>query len=71
MENLEVQKTELEDKVKRLQADLRKPLDIDSDEQALEISNQIILRRLLEIERSNLRRVNLELEKQRKQTGEI
>lgn len=70
MEDLRTQKSELEDKIRRLEADLKKPLDSDADEQALELSNLIITRRLLEIERINLRRVNMELDKQRQQMGE-
>ena len=67
MSDLEIQKVGLEDRVKRLEADLRAPLDQDFHEQAGQISNQIILKRLLEIERSNLVKVNFELEKKRQQ----
>lgn len=63
IKDLEVQKIGLEDRIKRIESDLRSPLDLDSYEQAGQISNQIILKRLLEIERSNLIKVNYEMEK--------
>lgn len=65
IEELELQKLGLEDRIKRLERDLKSPLDMDFHEQAGQISNQIILKRLLEVERSNLRKVNFELEKRK------
>ncbi|MFP5387625.1 MAG: hypothetical protein ACLGHN_16235 [Bacteriovoracia bacterium] len=67
-QELEVQRLGLEDRIKRLERDLKSPLDMDFHEQANQISNQIILKRLLEVERMNLRKVNFEIEK-RKQTS--
>lgn len=61
--DLEIQKLGLLDRIKRLEADLRCPLDANMDDQAGQTSNQIILKRLLEVERSNLRKINFELEK--------
>ena len=61
--DLEIHKIGLLDRIKRIEADLRSPLDLDSYEQSGQVSNQIILKRLLEIERSNLIKVNYELEK--------
>ncbi len=63
--DLEVMRTGLEGRIKKLEADLKEPLDADFHEQAGQISNQIILKRLLEVERSNLRKVNFELEKRK------
>ena len=63
--DLEIQKIGLEDRIKRLEADLKCPLEADFNEQAQQLSQQIILKRLLEVERSNLRKVNFELEKRR------
>jgi hypothetical protein len=63
--DLEIQKIGLEDRVKRLEADLKCPLEMDSHEQAIQLSNQVILRRLLEIERSNLRKLNFEIERKK------
>lgn len=60
---LEAQKIGLEDRIKRLETDLKCPLEANSSEQAGQISNMIILRRILEVERSNLRKVKFELEK--------
>ncbi len=67
LQDLEVQKLGLMDRIQRLEADLRAPLDADFHEQAAQLSNQIILKRLLEVERSNLIKLNFEIEK-RKQT---
>jgi hypothetical protein len=63
--DLETQKAGLEARIKKLEMDLQAPLSAKNNEQALEISNLIILKRILEIERSNLRKVNFELEKKR------
>jgi len=63
--DLEIQRLGLEDRIKRLEADLKCPLDTDFNEQAGQISNQIILMRLLEVERSNLRKTKFELEKKK------
>ncbi len=68
VQDLEVQKFGLEDRIKRMDADLKAPLDSDSNEQAGQLSNLIILRRLLEVERSNLLKVNFELEKLKQQS---
>lgn len=65
IQDLEIKKFALEDRIKRLESDLKSPLDQDSHEQAQQLSNQIILRRLLEVERSYLRKVNFELEKRK------
>lgn len=61
MESLREQKLALEDKIRRLEADLKAPLDVDLSEQALELSQQLMLRRLLVVERENLARVNRQL----------
>ena len=61
--DLEIQKLSLMDRISRLEADLKAPLDADFHEQASQLSNQIILKRLLEVERSNLRKLNFEIQK--------
>ena len=63
--DLEIQKLGLEDRIKKMEYDLKCPLEADANEQALQVSNQIILLRLLEVERSNLRKTNFELEKKK------
>lgn len=67
LQDLEAQKLGLEDRIQRLERDLQAPLEADSSEQAGQLSNLIILKRLLEIERSNLLKVNFELEKRKQQ----
>lgn len=65
VQDLEVFKLGLLDRIKRLEADLKCPLDADFHEQASQISNQIILKRLLEIEKTQLRKINYEIEKRK------
>lgn len=65
--DLEIQKVGLEDRIRRLEQDLKLPLEADFSEQAGQLSNQIILKRLLEVERSQLRKVNFELERKRQE----
>ena len=61
--DLEIQKFGLEDRIKRIELDLKSPLEPQFSEQSGQVSQQIILMRLLEVERSNLRKVNFEIEK--------
>ena len=63
LHDLEVQRDGLEGRIQKMESDLKQPLDQDFSEQAGQISNQIILKRLLEVERSNLRKINFEIEK--------
>lgn len=65
IQDLEVKKLGLEDRIKRLESDLKSPLEQDSHAQAQQLTNQIILRRLLEVEKSYLRKVNFEIEKRK------
>ncbi len=60
--DLEIERLALEDRIKRLEADLKQPLEASFSEQAPQLSNQIILKRLIEVERNYLRKVNYELE---------
>lgn len=70
---LENEKMALEGRIKKLEIDLKAPLEATFNEQAPQISNLIILRRILEVERSNLVRLNFEIEKRKQQscTGEV
>lgn len=61
--DLEAQRAGLEGRIQKLERDLKQPLEQDFSEQAGQISNQLILRRLLEVERANLHKVNFEIEK--------
>lgn len=67
--DLEIQKLGLENRIQRLEKDLQAPLDADSHEQAQQLTNMIILRRLLEVEKSHLRKVNFEIEKRKQLQG--
>ena len=65
LEDLVIQKLGLEDRIKRIEKDLEGPLEANLDDQANQITNMMILRRLLEAEKSNLRKVQVEIEKRR------
>lgn len=65
--DLEIQKLGLIDRIKRLEADLKEPLEANSSEQAGQLTNRIILKRLLEVEISNLNKVNYEIEKKKQE----
>ena len=58
----------LKDRIERLERDLTLPLEPEFSEQAIQLSNRIILRRLLEVERQNLIRTNFEIEKKKLET---
>jgi RNA polymerase-binding transcription factor DksA len=61
VQDLEIQRLGLEDRIRRLERDLKAPLDQDFNEQAGQLNQRMILSRLLEIERSNLQKVNQEI----------
>lgn len=65
IQDLEILKLGLLDRIKRIEVDLKCPLDLDLQEQAGQTSRQVILIRLLEIERSQLRKVNFEIQKRK------
>ena len=54
---------ELQDRIRRLEADVKAPLEADFSEQASQLSDRAIRMRLLEIERDNLARRETELQK--------
>lgn len=54
--DLEIMKLGLEDKVKQLEIELQCPLE----------ANYLIMRRLLEVEKTNLRKVNFEIDLKRR-----
>lgn len=54
---------ELRDRIRRLEADVKAPLEADFSEQAGQLTDRSIRMRLLEIEKDNLARRELELQK--------
>lgn len=55
-------KSTLEDRIRRIEADLKAPLESDSSEQAVQLGQLELIRKLLEVERSRLTEVNHEIE---------
>ena len=53
---------ELQDRIRRLEADVKAPLEADFSEQAMQLSDRALRMRLLEIERENLARRESELQ---------
>jgi len=62
IEQLKLQKAGIEDRIKRLQNDLKAPLEQDLSEQALELSQRLILDKILSSEIEYLKKINFELE---------
>lgn len=60
---LEVQRTGLEDKIRRLRADLKLPMDANLDEQANQVANRVVLLKIYESESSYLKEVNQEIKR--------
>lgn len=61
--DLELQRSSLEGRIRKLEGDLKQPLEQNFSDQAPQLTNQIILKRLLEVERENLKKVNIEIAK--------
>lgn len=71
LQDLHIQKLGLEDRIRRIEGDLKAPLDSDFHEQAAQLSNQIILRRLLEAEKANLEKVTFEISRKEKSAATL
>ena len=67
--DLEVQKFSLKGRINSLEADLTQAFEADQNEQASKILSQIVLRRLIEVERSYLMKVDYELELRKQAIG--
>jgi hypothetical protein len=63
IQDLEIQKIALEGRIKKIEQDLREPLSVDSSEQAVQTSQFIFMKQLLEVEKSNLVKVMYEIAK--------
>jgi hypothetical protein len=58
---LQENKKALEERINKIESDMKLPLEATFSEQAGQLSNRMILTRLLDIERSNLQKLNVEL----------
>ena len=65
IQDLEIQKIGLEGRIRKIEQDLQEPMSPDSNEQAVQTMQFIFMKRLLEVERSNLIKVNFEIEKKK------
>jgi hypothetical protein len=61
LQDLNLQKAGIEDRIQRLQRDLKAPFEQDLSEQAMEISQRLILDKILNAEIEYLKKVNLEI----------
>ncbi len=69
--DLEMNRISLEGRIKKLEADLKEPMVAAFNEPAPQVSQQIILRRLIEVERNYLGKVNYELELRKQAVGTV
>lgn len=63
--DLEIQRFGLEDRIRRLEVAIQDSPEKDTNELGGQLSNKMILARLLEVERSNLRKVIFEIDKKK------
>lgn len=63
--DLEIQRFGLEDRIKRLEVAIQAPFELEVSEYAGQLNNKMILARLLEVEKSNLQKVNFEIDKKK------
>jgi hypothetical protein len=61
VEELTLQLASIEDKIRRLENDLKKPLSSDIEEHAVEESDLTLLSSLYEVEKKNLARVKQQI----------
>lgn len=61
--DLEIQRFGLEDRIKRLEVAILTPEELNVSKSSGQLSNKMILARLLEVERNNLQKVNFEINK--------
>ncbi|MFA6237923.1 MAG: hypothetical protein WC635_11385 [Bacteriovorax sp.] len=66
LEALKEQRKNLEDRIKRLERDLKVPLSKDPDEDAVDEKNRDVLYSLYQVEKRNLARIDAEINSQQK-----
>lgn len=65
LEDLKEQYQKLEERIKRLETDLKSPLSKEADEDALETKNRDVLYGLYKVEKQNLARLEAEIRESR------
>lgn len=65
LEDLKEQYQKLEERIKRLEADLKSPLSKEADEDALETKNRDVLYGLYKVEKQNLARLEAQIRESR------
>lgn len=63
LEELLEQRVRLEERIKRLERDLKKPLSTDEDDDAADLNNREVLYGLYQVEKKNLEMLNAEINK--------
>ncbi|MDD4974568.1 MAG: hypothetical protein PHY93_09480 [Bacteriovorax sp.] len=61
LKDLIEQRQKLEERIKQLESELKKPLTADSEESAVEEDNREIIYGLYQVEKENLDRVNADI----------
>lgn len=65
LEDLKEQYQKLEERIKRLETDLKSPLSKEADEDALETKNREVLYGLYKVEKQNLARLEAQIRESR------
>lgn len=65
LEDLKEQYQKLEERIKRLETDLKSPLSKEADEDALETKNRDVLYGLYKVEKQNLARLEAQIRESR------
>lgn len=63
LDDLLEQRIRLEERIKRLERDLKSPLSPDEDDDAPDLKNREVLYGLYQVEKQNLERLNNEIQK--------
>lgn len=61
LEDLQEQRIRLEERIKRLERDLKTPLSTDEDDDAALLKDREVLYSLYQVEKQNLERINKEI----------
>jgi len=61
MEELKQERRRLEERIKQIESELKKPMSFDAEDNALEAKNREVLYSLYQVEKENLLRLNADI----------